>query len=149
MNFINKNKLLAIIFYVIIASSGLVWGILKLPHQPLTVYYFIFFFLMILHSVEEQALNFADRCPFMRLTYTQFWLFEVFFIIVWIVPFLLPQLFIAKLMEAFFPILMFANGIWHLVWFWFFERGKRYVPGVVTGSLFVIIFLQFYFGFLL
>lgn len=42
---------------------------------------------------------------------------------------------------AFFNLLMFANGVQHLVWA---SVTKRYVPGLVTAPLFIVIFLWFF-----
>jgi len=38
---------------------------------------------------------------------------------------------------------MFANGIWHIVW-WAIE--KKYVPGLLTAPLHLIAFIYFYFS---
>jgi hypothetical protein len=45
---------------------------------------------------------------------------------------------------ASFNILMFANGLWHVVWCWFGEKGKNYVPGLVTAPLHILTFLLYY-----
>lgn len=41
-----------------------------------------------------------------------------------------------------FALLMFANGLWHIVWLGIV---KKYVPGVITAPLHLITFLVFYF----
>lgn len=43
-----------------------------------------------------------------------------------------------------FNILMFANGMWHLVWFVFCEKCKKYVPGLITAPIHVVTFIVFY-----
>ena len=44
--------------------------------------------------------------------------------------------------QAFFLVLMFANGIQHLVW-WGCE--KKYVPGLITAFAHIALFIVFYF----
>jgi len=43
---------------------------------------------------------------------------------------------------AFFLALMFANGVQHIVWA---GSVKRYVPGLITSPIHIVLFLIFYY----
>jgi len=111
----------------------------------LETYYLIFIGLQLLHSTEELSTGFHDKFPPLKMTFRFFLTFEISFLLLWVLVYLLNFPFREYLM-AFFIALMFANGIWHIVWFWFFEKGKKYVPGLVTAPLFIIAFFVYYFS---
>lgn len=80
----------------------------------------------------------------MKLSAQAFALFEVFFQLFWFLPFVFSKFPGRETMLWFFPLLMFANGVWHVVWFGFFEKGKKYVPGLLTAPVFIFVFIAFY-----
>ena len=112
-------------------------------------YFMVFVFLQFLHSQEEQWSNFHERWPYMKVTGLQFAVFELVFQLVWMLPLFLSNFPGRDSMLWFFPLLMFANGVWHIVWFWFFENLKRYVPGLITAPIFVIAFVIMYLNYLI
>lgn len=85
----------------------------------------------------------------MKVTGLQFAVFELVFQLVWMLPLFLSNFPGRDSMLWFFPLLMFANGVWHIVWFWFFEKLKRYVPGLITAPIFVIAFVIMYLNYLI
>lgn len=71
-----------------------------------------------------------------------FFLFELVFSSFWVFV-LLSESFPDRIdWQIFFLILMFANGIQHIVWW---GNAKKYVPGLFTAFLHIIVFLVFYF----
>lgn len=115
-------------------------------HDNLTKYALGFLFLQFIHSLEEQLGDFHSRWPLMKITRTQFATFEILFQLFWFLPFIFANFTGRDEMLWFFPLLMFANGIWHVIWFGFFEKGKRYIPGIFTAPLFIILFISMYQG---
>lgn len=105
------------------------------------------FFLLLLsiqffHSIEELATGFHEKFPLVKMKFRTFLFLEACFFGFWMVVLLLSRMPYREQLMAFFNILMFANGFWHLVWWGIV---KKYVPGLVTAPFFVIIFLVFYF----
>lgn len=94
------------------------------------------------HSIEEATTNFHKKFPLFKMSLKTFIFFEVLFQgLFWIIY--LTGTFPGRLqLMAFFVVLMFANGLWHMVW-WGIE--KKYVPGLITAPVFVATFLFFYF----
>ncbi len=75
------------------------------------------------------------------MTFRFFLAFEITFFSFWTVVYFMtiPA---REYLMAFFILLMFANGIWHITWYGIV---KRYVPGLITAPLFVIVFVYYYF----
>jgi len=95
-----------------------------------------------IHSVEEVLAGFHKKFPLFRMSLGTFIFFEVLFQgLFWIVNFT-PLFPYRAFLMGFFVVLMFANGLWHMVW-WGIEKG--YVPGLITAPMFVVVFLIFYF----
>ncbi|MDD5055979.1 MAG: HXXEE domain-containing protein [Candidatus Peribacteraceae bacterium] len=114
--------------------------------MPMIVEQFFTAFLVIqlAHSAEELATGFHRRFPPFKMSFRFFLIFELLFNAFWICVFLF-DVFPARVpLMAFFNILMFANGMWHIIWFWFCEKGKRYVPGLITAPVHIILFLVYY-----
>jgi len=76
------------------------------------------------------------------MKFRTFLIFEILFFSFWVAIFFAKEFQYRDQAMAFFNLLMFANGIWHLVWWGIV---KKYVPGLVTAPLFVITFMIFYF----
>lgn len=106
----------------------------------------IFFLLQlgvqIAHSLEESVTEFHKDNFFVHMSLRTFLLFELVFTAAWIVIFLSHMVW-RDVLLALFMLLMFANGIWHLVWA---RIEKRYVPGLYTAPLHVAVFVWFYFS---
>jgi len=105
----------------------------------------LFVGLQIIHSLEEIYTRFDKYWPVWKMSRRFFVSFEIIFssLLLFVVFY---QEFPARLlfMQA-FNLLMFANGIWHLMW-----AGvvKKYVPGLMTAPLFLIVFCLYYFSLL-
>lgn len=78
----------------------------------------------------------------MKMPFSTFLLFEIVFTLFWIFVLLTPQFPFRLDLQKFFLLLMFANGVQHLVWWGVI---KRYVPGLITAFLHVIVFAIYYF----
>lgn len=94
------------------------------------------------HSIEELSTKFHERFPLFKMKWQTFLLFEIIFLSFFLSVLLFENLANRDVWMAIFTILMFANGLWHIVW-WGIE--KKYVPGLCTAPLFIITFLIFYF----
>ena len=109
----------------------------------ITLEYFFLIMLGIqfLHSIEELSNKFHEKFPLFPMTFRFFLSFEVIFFSFWTLIYFVEIPFREYLM-AFFVLLMFGNGIWHITWY---GIEKKYVPGIITAPLFVIAFSIFYF----
>jgi hypothetical protein len=94
-----------------------------------------------LHSIEELSTGFHRKWYLFAMPFPVFLAFEIAFLSFWIAILLLPDFPHRTGFMMFFNLLMFANGIQHLVWA---AAVKRYVPGLVTAPLFLIAFLWAY-----
>ena len=75
-----------------------------------------------------------------------FWvllLWEIVFLGFWSTVYVVPGFPWREHLEALFLVLMFANGLQHIVWW---GTRKSYVPGIFTAPLHVVVFLAFYFS---
>ena len=108
----------------------------------LEIYFIIFLIIQFFHSIEELTNKFHKKFPFGKLKFKNFFLFEVLFLAFWLSILILDQLKYRNILMSIFILLMFANGIWHIVWW---RMKKKYVPGIFTAPWFVIVFLFFYF----
>ena len=140
-----KNKLLRIVLYIVPTLPLLILILSNRPQTSVEGIFVIMLVVQFFHSIEEQLTNFEKKWPLMRISGVQFWLFEIFFQITFSIFFLINDYIGRTEVMVFFVLLMFANGIWHIVWFWFFEKGK-YVPGLLTAALFIIAFFIHYYS---
>ncbi len=75
-----------------------------------------------------------------------FWVFltfEICFNVFWALVLLVPQFPNRVSLLYFFIALMLANGLQHIIWMGF---TKKYVPGLMTAPIHIILPLVFYFG---
>lgn len=79
------------------------------------------------------------------MSFRFFVIFEILFNVFWLMVLLIEEFPLRIWLMGFFCLLMFANGIWHIVWFWFFEKAKKYVPGLYTAFLHVGVFFAFFY----
>lgn len=93
-----------------------------------------------LHSIEELSTGFHKKWYLFRMPFAVFLGFEIIFLTFWTLVLLHPAMQWRYALMTFFNLLMFANGIQHLVWA---GIEKKYVPGLVTAPLFLILFLAF------
>ncbi|MBT3817207.1 MAG: HXXEE domain-containing protein [Candidatus Magasanikbacteria bacterium] len=107
----------------------------------LEYFFLIMLGIQLVHSIEELSNKFYKEFPLFPMTFKFFLSFEVIFLILWTLVYFIEIPFKENLM-AFFILLMFINGIWHITWY---GIKKKYVPGIITAPLFIIAFIIFYF----
>ncbi len=95
-----------------------------------------------LHSLEEISTHFEQRWPVWKMSRTFFVTLEILFVPVVLTFLLFKNIPLREVFMLSYIALMFANGIWHLMWA---GIEKRYVPGLLTAPLFIVVFLLFYF----
>jgi|GEM_PF-691841 len=110
--------------------------------STIETYFLIMLGIQVFHSIEELTQNFHEKFPLLKMSFKFFLLFEILFLLFWITIFMLKDIPNRFTLIAFFILLMFINGLWHIVW-WGIK--KKYVPGLITAPLFVIVFWSFYF----
>lgn len=99
--------------------------------------------IQLVHSVEELVSGFHKKWYFVKWPFSSFLLFEIIHNIFWILVFF-TNIFPGKeWLIRFFLVLMFANGVQHVVWA---GSEKKYVPGLVSAVLHIVNFGVFYFG---
>lgn len=105
-------------------------------------YYLALVVIQLLHSQEEIWMRFDKKWPAWKMSRVTFVLFEILFLALILSIFFVRGFPQREVLMLSFNILMFANGIWHLMWA---AIEKRYVPGLITAPLFLFVFLAFYF----
>lgn len=113
---------------------------------PLEQFFAISLAVQIAHAIEELSTGFHKKWYLVRMPFWVFLVFELVFEGFWIVVYLFQDFPNRAVLQAFFLALMFANGVQHLVWA---GSVKKYVPGLLTAPIHIIIFLVFYFTVLL
>lgn len=108
-------------------------------------FFVISLFAQFTHAVEELLTGFHKKWYLFKMPFGIFLLFEIVFEVFWIAIWLSPNFPNRIYFESFFMVLMFANGIQHVVWA---GNVKKYVPGLVTAPVHIVVFLIFYFRFL-
>ena len=94
----------------------------------------------IIHSIEELSTGFHKKWYLFKMPFWLFLLFEIAFSSVWITILFVTNFPNRNLFQAFFLLLMFANGIQHFVWW---GNVKKYVPGLITATPHVVIGLLY------
>jgi len=92
------------------------------------------------HSIEELMTGFHKKWYLMKLSFPFFLTFEILHNIFWLSVFLIGVFPRRAWLIEFFLVLMFANGIQHIVWA---GSVKKYVPGLITAILHIVNFLIF------
>jgi hypothetical protein len=98
--------------------------------------------IQIIHAIEELATGFHKKWYLFKMPFWVFLLFEIIFEGFWISVFLFQNFPNRQAFQTFFLVVMFANGVQHLVWS---GSVKKYVPGLVTATLHILVFLAYYF----
>ncbi len=110
--------------------------------QNLELYFTLLVVVQILHSIEEMLTHFEERWLLWKMSRGVFMSFEIVFTLFLLATVFMKQIPARETIMQSFNVLMFANGIWHLMWA---GIEKKYVPGLITAPIFIIIFLMFYF----
>lgn len=107
----------------------------------LETYYAFTLLVQILHSIEELSTGFHKKWYLFTMPFFAFLAFEIIFTGLWVSVLMVQTFPYRELFQAFFMVLMFANGIQHLIW-----AGvvKKYVPGLITAPIHVVVFLIYY-----
>jgi hypothetical protein len=105
-------------------------------------YYLILVLVQLAHSQEEIWNGFEKVWPLWKMSRFTFVFFEILLSILIIGIYLIKSLPNREILMLSFNVLMFANGIWHLMWA---GIKKHYVPGLFTAPVMIIVFLVFYF----
>ncbi len=100
------------------------------------------FVIQLAHSFEELITGFHKRWYLFKMPFRLFLGFELLFNLFWALVLFSRQFPAREQLLAFFIVLMFANGIQHIVWF---ALEKKYVPGLITAPMHVILFLVYYY----
>jgi hypothetical protein len=99
------------------------------------------FIIQIAHSIEELSSGFHKKWYLFKMPFWVFLTFEICFTAFWAFVLFIPQFPNRSSLLYFFIALMFANGLQHIIW-WCFV--KKYVPGLITAPIHVLLPLVFY-----
>ncbi len=109
--------------------------------SQLEIFFVVSLAIQLVHSVEELSTGFHEKWYLFKMPFWSFLLFEIFFSSFWILV-LFTNLFPNReTLQTFFIFLMLTNGIQHAVW-WLVV--KKYVPGLITAPLHIILFLVYF-----
>jgi len=106
-------------------------------------FYILSLSVQVIHSIEELSTGFHKRWYLFKMPFLIFLLFEILFTSFWIVILLVPSLPNRTMLQTTFLLLMFANGVQHLVWW---GNVKKYVPGLLTTPIHIIIAFIYFLG---
>lgn len=109
--------------------------------MQLEQFYLLSLIVQLLHSAEELSTGFHSKWYLCKMPFRVFLGFELCFSLFWIIV-LSVQSPYRIVLQAFFLVLMFANGIQHIVWW---GNVKKYVPGLFTAIGHVVVFLVYFF----
>ena len=110
--------------------------------SPLEQFFAISLLVQIAHSIEELSTGFHKKWYVFKMSFWVFLAFEVVYESFWISVWLFQDFPSRAYLQAFFLALMFANGVQHIVWS---GNVKKYIPGLITAPVHIIVFLVFYF----
>ena len=99
-------------------------------------------YIQIAHSAEELLTGFHKKWYFVKWSFSGFLTFEITHNFFWLLVFYLKSFPSRLFLIEFFLVLMFANGIQHIIWA---GSVKKYVPGLLTAVFHIINFAIFYF----
>jgi hypothetical protein len=108
----------------------------------LTNFAILVFAIQTVHSLEELSTGFYKKWYLFKMPFKTFLTFEILFEVFWAAVIFYPYFPAREQLLAFFLVLMFANGVQHLVWA---GSVKKYVPGLITAIIHCALFLIFYF----
>jgi hypothetical protein len=113
-------------------------GVISLLQQ----FFLLSLIIQLAHSIEELSAGFHKKWYVFKMPFWSFLTFELLFSSFWILVLLVPEFPQRVYLQEFFLALMFANGVQHIVWW---GHVKKYVPGLITAPLHILVFLTFYF----
>ncbi|MBI5613329.1 HXXEE domain-containing protein [Candidatus Gottesmanbacteria bacterium] len=110
--------------------------------NSLEQFFTISLLVQIAHSIEELSTGFHKKWYVFKMSFWVFLMYEIVFESFWIAVWLFQNFPIRNYLQTFFLALMFANGVQHIVWA---GNVKKYVPGLITAPIHIVVFLMFYF----
>lgn len=105
-------------------------------------FYLYILITQLFHSMEELSTGFHKKWYLSTLSFKTFLLFEILFSSFWLYLLINTNFPNRIIFQKFFILLMFANGVQHLVWW---GSVKKYVPGLITAFIHIGLFLNYYF----
>lgn len=93
------------------------------------------------HSLEELATGFHKRWYLFQMPFWLFLMFEIVFTLFWLTVLVFQSFPYREGFELAFLVLMFANGVQHIVWW---GISKKYVPGLITAFAHLLVLPIFY-----
>ena len=111
--------------------------------EHLETFYLLSLITQLIHSVEELSTGFQKKWYLFKMPFWIFLIFEICFSGFWIMILVNPIFPYRSTLQIFFLLLMFANGVQHLVWC---GNVKKYVPGLLTAPLHIIIAFIYFLG---
>ena len=111
--------------------------------QILDQFFLLSLLVQFAHSVEELSTGFHKKWYLFKMPFWVFLVFEIIFSSFWLLVLLAPAFPYRTILQEAFLILMFANGVQHIVWWGW---SKKYVPGLITAFVHVLAFSNFYFS---
>ena len=105
-------------------------------------FFIISMLVQIAHSIEELTTGFHKKWYLLKMPFWVFLMLEIIFESFWIIVWLWQDFPYRIHFQAFFLILMFANGVQHVIWA---GSIKKYIPGLITAIVHIILFTIFYF----
>lgn len=94
------------------------------------------------HSIEELSTGFHKKWYLFKMPFWVFLLFEILFTTFWVIVLITSSFPHRETFQLVFLYIMLANGLQHIIWWGIV---KKYVPGLVTAHLHLLVFLAFYF----
>lgn len=108
----------------------------------ISTFFIISLIIQLFHSTEELSTGFHKKWYLFKMPFWQFLSFEIVFTLFWVVIPLVVEPPSKEYLQAFFLVLMFANGVQHMIWW---GVAKKYVPGLITAFAHIAVFMTFYF----
>ncbi|OVE79440.1 hypothetical protein BVY00_00425 [bacterium G20] len=108
----------------------------------LETFFLLSLMVQMLHSIEELSQGFNKKWYLFKMSFRAFLTFEILFTLFWVSVLVFTDFPARDYLQSFFLVLMFANGIQHLVWS---GIAKKYMPGLITAFAHIAVFLVFYF----
>jgi hypothetical protein len=111
--------------------------------MSLDIWYLLFVITQLIHSQEEIHTGFYKKSQIFGMSKKLFITFEIVFSLFILLFVFFKEIPFNTIWKHVFILLMFANGIEHFLWF---LKEKKYVPGVVTAFIALIMFIFYYFS---
>ena len=107
----------------------------------LEIFFIFSIIIQFAHAVEELLTGFHKKWYLFKMPFWIFFLFEILFSLFWILVLLIDLFPNRETLQTFFLVLMLANGIQHIIWW---RIVKKYVPGLITAPLHIVVSLIYF-----